>query len=318
MQQDLNDLVVFAAVVECGSLTAAAESLGIGKSQVSQRLARLERRLDMHLLHRTTRQQHVTDFGRQYYQHCREVVAAAERAQRSADRATESPAGTVRAACPPLFSELVLRDIVVDFMRAFPDVTLALEQRDRDVDVVAEGYELAFRVRATIDDSSLVARTVGDDSHLLLASPGLLEERPVQHPEDLESLPSLALAATIDHGRYLWRLTGRHGALRVVRHAPRLITNDMILLRTAAEAGHGVVALPAFLCARAIAEGRLAIVLPQWSLPAMNVHIVYPSRQGRPPAVRRFIEFVAPRIGQRMDQLHAMIAEPVIDADLAR
>lgn len=93
-------MAVFAAVVECGTFTAAAEHLVVGKSQVSQRIARLEKRLGMRLIQRTTRQQHITDFGQTYYRHCRDMLSAAERAQKLADQASDTAAGSVRAVCP--------------------------------------------------------------------------------------------------------------------------------------------------------------------------------------------------------------------------
>lgn len=308
MQQDLNDMAVFAAVVECGTFTAAAEHLEVGKSQVSQRIARLEKHLGMRLIQRTTRQQHVTDFGQSYYRHCRDMLNAADHAQKLADQATDSVSGSLRAVCPPLFSELVLGPVVAAFMRAFPDVHLLIDQKYREVDIVGEGYDLAFCIRDHINDSTLVARSMGRDSHLLAASPELLADRQVVGPEGLNGLPSLSMGESSVHGRHQWQLSGPRGACRTVKHSPRLISDDVLMLRAAAVAGQGVVALPGFLCVEQIARGELVVVLPEWSLPAMDVHAVYPSRQGQPPAVRSFIEFVAPRISQRLDELHADIA----------
>ncbi len=308
MQQDLNDMAVFVAVVECGTFTAAAEHLEVGKSQVSQRIARLEKRLGMRLIQRTTRQQHITDFGQTYYRHCRDMLSAAERAQKLADQASDTAAGSVRAVCPPLFSELVLGPIVAAFMRAFPDVHLQIDQRCREVDIVAEGYDLAFCIRDHIDDSTLVARSVGSNNHVLTASPGFLADRQLAGPDSLNGLPSLSMGASSVHGRYQWQLSGPRAACRTVRHNPRLVSDDLLMLRAAAVAGHGVVALPGFLCADQIARGELVAVLPMWSLPGVDVHAVYPSRHGQPLAVRSFIEFVAPRISRRLDELHAHIA----------
>lgn len=311
MHQDLNDMAVFAAVVECGSFTAAAAHLEVGKSQVSQRIARLEKCLGMRLIQRTTRQQQITDFGQTYYRHCRDMLDAAERAQKLADQATETAAGNVRAVCPPLFSELILGPIVVEFMRAYPHVHLHIDQKYREVDIVREGYDLAFRIRDHITDSTLVARSMGHDGHVLVASPDLLGGQIPAGPEDLDGLPSLAMAAGSAYGRHQWQLTGPHGAGRTLRYAPRLISDDLLMLRAAAVAAHGVVALPGFLCAEQVKRGALVIVLPEWSLPMVDIHAVYPSRQGQPPAVRSFIEFVGPRIGRRLDELHEPAATDV-------
>lgn len=311
MQEDLNDMAVFAALVECGSFTAAAEHLGIGKSQVSQRLARLEKRLGMRLVQRTTRQQQVTEFGHGYYRHCRDMLDAAQRAQQMAEQATDRVKGSLRAVCPPLFSELILGPIVVDFMRAFPDVQLVIDQKYREVDVVREGYDLAIRIREQIGDSTLVARSIGKDGHVLVASPQLLRGRSPATPHELDSLPSLSMGAGAATGGCLWHLHDPQGGHYTHRHAPRLISDDLLMLREAATAGHGVVALPGFLCTEQLAHGELVLVLPAWSLPPVDLHVVYPSRQGQPPAVRAFIDFATPRIGARLDELHAQIAGDV-------
>src|SRR5690606_16365610 len=157
------------------------------------------------------------------------------------ERATERASGALRAVCPPLFSELVLGPIVVDFMRDFPEVQLVVDQKYREVDLVREGYDLAFRIRDHIGDSTLVARSVGKDGHLLVVSPTLLNGHNPEKPDDLDRLPSLSMAAGNVHGSHQWQLRGPHGTQHLQRHAPRLVSDDLLMLREAAVAGHGVV-----------------------------------------------------------------------------
>lgn len=295
---DLNDLATFAAVVEHGSFTAAAAALGIAKSQISHRVARLEERLGVRLIQRTTRRLHVTEIGQRYYQHCRAMLAEAGRAQHVVEAAHAVPNGSVHVACPTLFSELILGQIVTEFMRALPQVRVKLDAVNRTVDVIAEGYDVAFRVRTQIEDSSLVVRSFGLDGQVLVAGRTYLDTygRP-RAPNRLAGFDSLGMAMDTVHGRHLWQLSGARGKGEcVVEHRPRLVTDDMLTLKRAALLGLGLVVLPEFLCADAIASGELERVLPGWECAPGNVHAVYPSRHGQPPAVRSFIDFVAPRI----------------------
>src|SRR5699024_386712 len=133
--QDLNDLAVFAAVVEHGSFTAAARALGIAKSHASHRVAKLEARLDLRLVQRTSRNLSVTEVGQRYYRHCRAILIEAGFAQRVADQAHDAPSGQVRLCCPSLLGELILGPIVADFMRAYPDVALTMDAGKRGVDL---------------------------------------------------------------------------------------------------------------------------------------------------------------------------------------
>jgi DNA-binding transcriptional LysR family regulator len=294
---DLNDLAVFAAVVEHGSFTAAADARGIAKSQISHRVARLEERLGVRLIQRTTRQLHVTEVGQHYYQRCRAMLAEAERAQRVADTAHAAPNGNVLASCPPLLGELILGSIAADFIQAYPNVRLVLDTTNRPVDVVGEGYDVAFRVRAQIGDSSLVVRSFGLVRQALVIAPAWLCEHGRPHaPEELDGLASMATGAKSQNGRYQWRLSGRGKAERLIEHRPRLVTDDLSVLKRAALHGSGIVELPRFFCAGELARGELETVPAGWEPVPGKVHAVYPSRHGQPPAVRSFLDFVAPRI----------------------
>src|SRR5690606_20095410 len=264
---------------ERGGFTAAASALGVAKSHVSQRIARLEARLGMRLIQRTTRKQHVSEVGMRYYRHCRQMLLEAERAQQVVDSAHNEPGGDLRVACPSLFSQLVLGPIASDFLVGHPLVRLRVDALNRMVDVIDEGYDVAFRVRAQIDDSSLVVRSFGFGRQQLVASPSLLESHGgLRRPEDLRKLPGLAPAMGSEHGRHRWHLRGRRGAERVVEHLPRFVTDDMLALKRAALQGVGAVLLPEFLCAEDLARGTLRLALPGWEPAIGNVHAVYPSR----------------------------------------
>ena len=293
--QDLNDLYLFALVVEHGSFTAAGQAAGLTTSRVSRRVADLEERLGVRLLHRTTRKLALTAIGEQYYQHCRAMVAEAEAAAEVVEQVQASPRGRVRVTCPVSSAQSVLGPIVTAFMQRYPEVRVSLAATDRVVNLIDEGYDVGIRFRATpLDDSSLVARALGESHTYLVASPALLDRlgRPAQ-PADLGHFPGIGKSR---HDIYSWLLTGPDKKSRIIPYHPVLDSDDWWVLKQAVLAGLGVAALPDEFCHREIAAGELEIALPAWSLPSAYLYIVYTSRRGLIPAVRTFIDFAAEQL----------------------
>jgi DNA-binding transcriptional LysR family regulator len=295
-RQDLNDLYLFALVVDRGSFTAASRLAGLTTSRISRRIADLEERIGVRLLHRTTRKLALTPIGEQYYQHCRAIVSEAEAAAEVVEQVQAIPRGRVRVTCPALTAQSVLGPIITGFMQQYPEVRVSLAATDRLVNLIDEGFDVAIRFRALpLEDSSLVARTIGESRTYLVASPALLEEhgRPA-HPADLAGFPSLGKSRH-DAG-YAWQLTKENGETAVVHYQPRLESDDWLVLKHAALDGLGIAAIPDEMCRADIDAGRLEVVLPDWSLPGASLHIVYISRRGLIPAVRTFIDFAAERL----------------------
>lgn len=309
--QDLTDIFYFVQVVELGSFTAASKALGVAKSQLSFRVARLEASLGVRLIQRTTRRSHVSEIGRRYYEQCRLLLAAAEDTQRVIDEAQAAPRGRIHVACPVLFAQLLLAPVLVDFLKAHPDVQVDLDICHHQTDVIAGGYDIAFRVRDSVQDSSLVMRSYGMDPQMLVASPALLRRagHPTQ-PLDLKRLPSVGVISA--EGRHFWHLRAADGRTHHVEHRPSLVSDDLQVLYQAVIGGIGMAQLPRFVCRGPVAEGRLVPLLPGWSLPEGNVHAVYPSRHGLTPALRSFINFVAQRLPRVLrDTQQGIVAETV-------
>ena len=309
--QDLTDIYYFVQVVELGSFTAASKALGVAKSRLSFRVARLEASLGVRLIQRTTRRSHVSEIGRRYYEQCRLLLAAAEQTQHVIDETQAAPRGRIHVACPVLFAQLLLAPILVDFLRRHPDVQVDLDICHHHADVIAGGYDIAFRVRDSIQDSSLVMRSYGMDPQILVASPELLlrQGRPAQ-PLDLKRLSSVGVIHA--EGRHFWHLLASDGRAQQVEYHPSLVSDDLQVLYQAVVGGVGMAQLPQFICRAPIAEGRLVPLLLAWSLPPGNVHAVYASRHGHTPALRSFIDFVAQHMPQmlRRTQL-GVLAEDV-------
>ncbi|WP_059412740.1 LysR family transcriptional regulator [Cupriavidus basilensis] len=290
--QDLNDLSLFAQVVQHGSFSAASRASGVPKSRLSRRIAQLERELGVQLLRRTTRQVRVTPIGEAYYERCRAMLAEAEGAREVIEQARDQPGGTLRVSCPVAIAQSLLAPEIGRFMQANPGVRVEIEATNRRVDVIGEGFDLALRVREVMDDSSLVVRNFGESPLMLVASPALLDSigRP-RTPQALEGMPGVNQKP--HDGKHVWTLTCDSGQAMHIAYDPRLITDEFALLREAAIAGIGVAMLPRMFCRDAIESGELELLLPQWITPVGTLHAVFPSRKGMPPALRRFLDFLA-------------------------
>lgn len=293
MVQDLNDLFYFAKVVEHGGFAAAGRVLGMPRSKLSRRVVLLEERLGVRLIQRSTRRFSVTEIGQEYYRHCRAVLVEAEAAQEVVERTRSRPQGLVRLSCPPGLLHVPVGEMLARFMAQNPLVQVQLDSTNRRVDVVAEGLDVALRVRfPPLEESDLVMRVLADSPQRLVASPDLLQGQPGPLvPADLHGLPSLDSGSPQDE--HDWRLEGPGGATATVRHQPRLVTGDMIALRLAALQGLGVAQLPCLAVRRDLAEGRLVDVLPGWAPRPGIVHAVFPSRRGMLPSVRALLDFLA-------------------------
>ena len=302
--QDLNDLYFFASVVEHGGFSAAGRALGIPKSRLSKRIAQLEDRLGVRLLQRTTRRFVVTEVGERFYSHCRAVLEEARAAQDAVDELRTEPRGVVRVSCPNSLAQTIVAHVLPDFLAQYPKVQVRLQATNRRVDLIGEGVDLAIRVRAKLDtDATLVMRTFGQSRVLIVASPKLLEQtgRP-KLPADLSTIPALAMNE--HEGAHSWELLGADNERVVVDIQPRLICGDFSVLLESARRGIGVTLLPEFVCAPAITNGDLEVLLPDWSVPEGTMHFVYPSRRGLLPGVRAFVDFLAERLPQATLQKH--------------
>ena len=270
-------------------------ALGVPKSKLSRRVASLEDRLGVRLIQRSTRRFSVTDIGESYYRHCKAIIVEAQAAQESIDHASTEPQGIVRISCPVALLHARVAAMLVEFMQLYPRVEIQLEALNRRVDVVAEGYDIAIRARAPpLEDSSLVMCELAQRDWYLVAGPKLCERYPVPAlPADLETLPSLGDGPA--DREHVWQLVGPDGAVAAIPHRPRLVTDDMFALLTAAVAGLGVVQLPAMVMGEELRSGRLVRLLPQWGSKGAVIHAVFPSRRGLLPSVRALIDFLVNR-----------------------
>ncbi len=290
MHQDLNDLYYYVQVVDNGGFAQAGRALGMPKSKLSRRIALLEERLGVRLIQRSTRSFQVTELGQAYYARCRAMLVEAEAAQAVIESTQSEPCGVLRLACPIDLQHAHVGNMLVSFALQYPSVSIQLVGVNRAVDVVAEGLDMAIRVRPLpLEDSDLAMRVLGYASQYLVASPGLVAQQGMPGaPLDLLSWPSLGHGPSLE-GHH-WILQAKDGAHVKQHHSPRFATTDMQTLRRAAIAGMGVVQLPAMMVQEALADGSLVRLLPDWAPRREVIHAVFPSRRGLLPSVRALID----------------------------
>ena len=300
--QDLNDFVWFVKVVDYGGFAAAGRALDLPKSRLSRRIAHLEERLGVRLIHRTTRQFTVTEVGQTFYQHCKAMMVEAEAAEEAVAALQAEPRGVVRITCPITLLHVHVGPMLARFMARYPGINLQLEATNRRVDLVGEGVDIAIRVRPRpFDDSDLVLRVLADRGHCLVAGPALIQRlgEPLV-PSELSAWPGLSM----NEGKHIhkWALSGPGGAKAEIHYHPRLITTDMLALREAAMAGIGVVQLPILMVKDQLASGELVRVLNAWEPRREVIHAVYPSRRGLLPSVRTLVDFLTEEYARMVEE----------------
>jgi DNA-binding transcriptional LysR family regulator len=288
---DLNEILVFARVVQAGSFTKAGAQLGMPKSTVSRKVSELEERLKSRLLQRTTRKLSLTDVGRIYYDHCARIVAEVEDAERAVSSLQSAPRGRLRVTAPANAS--FLAPIVSDYLKRYPEVQLEVFFTTRSVDLVEERFDVAIRA-GVLADSTLVARSLGRVGWFLVATPAYLKKRGRPRlPEDLKKHDYLFFGTGLD-GAVL-RLDNGDRSVQLAL-VPRLTVSDNDVLHGVATAGLGVALLPAFLCVADLRAHRLERVLRDWTVPSTPVQVVYPSARHVSPQVKSFIDHLQDRM----------------------
>ena len=285
---------IFVGIVEAGSISGAAERLGMAKSAVSRRLAELEARLGASLIQRTTRRLNLTDSGRAYYTRCVAILADLDEAESAVSQAHASLKGRLKMALPLSFGLLHLAPLVQEFMALHPGLRFDLDFNDRQIDLMQEGFDLAIRI-ATLEDSSLIARRLVPIRHILCASPGYLARHGTPATAaDLARHVGLAYSNVRDPG--LWSFRGPDGVPGSVRVPVGLAASSGEFLMRAAIADEGLLLLPTFYVHDALRSGQLVKVLDDHHWPELSAYAVYPPTRHLSSRVRVLIDFLAERL----------------------
>jgi DNA-binding transcriptional LysR family regulator len=255
--------------------------------------------LGVRLLQRTTRRLSLTEAGLAFAEEAEVAIARLEAAQDAVAELQREPRGRLRVTTAVTIGELFLAPVLAEFLQAFPAVDVLLQLTDRPVDLVAERFDVAIRA-GELSESSLIARRIGSSTYRVVASPDYLSRHGTpQRPADLSSHACLRFTRSGMEVRPSWPFGA--GARRMeVPVGGRLVSDDFVVLRTAAEQGLGIARLPGLLVHEAIQAGRLVALLDDQAPPPNPLHLLHPGGGRLPARILAFIDFVQPRLAQAL------------------
>lgn len=284
---DILGMAFFARVVEAQSFSDAARSLGLSKSAVSTRVARLEERLGVRLLHRTTRRLALTADGVRLYERCARVVAEADEAAEVAAGASAAPRGSLRVHSSAAFAQMYLTKPIGEFMRTYPEVRIELRLGDRLPDVAADGLDVSIVIARRLADSGLLAKKLAACRVATCAAPSYLQSKGIPfRPQDLVHHECLSPSVLQSDD---WHFDTEEGPVSMTA-AASLVVDDARFLREAALDGVGIATLPDLLVAEDLAAGRLHRVLDDFQAIELGVHALHPHARKAPASVRALLD----------------------------
>lgn len=285
----LSGMTVFVKVAERESFTAAAKDLQLSKSAVSKQIARLEERLGVQLINRTTRRLHLTEVGRVFFTRAKRVVEDGAAAEQAISSLHGELRGTLRITAPLSYGIRRLSPLLPEFMARHPDLKIDISFNDRQVDLIEDGFDMGMRI-AHLTDSSLIARKLGTTRLVVAASPDYWRAggKPV-HPAELASHKCLTYDYRADPTG--WQFNGPEGAFTVQVTGPLHANNGDALLR-AAVGGAGVYYAPTFMVDDLLETGKLQSALERYVTGGIDIYAVWPQNRHLSAKVRAFVDFL--------------------------
>lgn len=297
MADALHEMTIFSKVVARGSLSAAAREVGLSPAMISRRLAALEARLGVRLVHRTTRSLSLTDEGAAYYDACTRILAEIDEANGVAAAGRAEPQGVLKVAMPASFGHKHVAPLIPRFAARYPRVQLALSLSDRRVNLIEDGFDVAIRI-AELEDSSLAARKLAPNRRVVCASPEYLRRHGTPRtPADLARHD--CLVASWDQGFAAnWEYKGPDGTHGAVRISGSYACDNWEVLREWALAGLGIALKSTWDVRAHLEDGSLVALCPGYTFGTeVAIYAVYPHRRHLPAKTRAFIDFLADSFG---------------------
>lgn len=295
--QLLDGMVIFSQVVKCASFTKAAEVSGHSTSYISKEISKLEERLGVRLMNRTTRSLNLTPEGRLYYEQCAQIISEAEQIENALAGHQVEPKGRLRISCPTSLGLSRLEPIFASFLQTYPSVELDIDLNDRKVDLVADGFDALIRASGQLEDSSLISRRIMQSKPVTIAAPDYLNQYGIpQQPADLVNHPCITYSNTKPTN--VWSFVDQQGREEKVTVNERFTTNSSSLEVAMCAAGNGITRLPLFIAEDALNAKRVVEVLPDYNWSDINVYVIYSSRKHMSSKVRAFIDFVVNALAQ--------------------
>lgn len=286
----LSGVTVLSAVIEAGTIARAADALGLTASAVSRAISRLEARVGVRLLERTTRSLSLTDEGRRFYERVGPHLAGIEEAAIEASGSAGIVRGRLRVNVDPFFSRIVLSSHIREFLEKYPEVSLELLMRDAVGDLGAGGFDLALRF-GDPPNGSLVARKLVETRVLTVAAPAYVAEhgRP-RHPSEVVDHDCIGFYDAANQRPFDWEF--RKGKeILPVKVSARVLVSDVGAMLSACEAGAGIAQILQLGSSHLVESGALINLFPEWSGEMFPLYALFPSRQHQPAKVRSFIDF---------------------------
>jgi len=294
---DFEDIQIFVRVAELGNLSAAGRELRHSAAVVSNRIARLEERLGVRLLNRTTRRVNLTTEGDVYYRHCLRILAEMQEAENAIANQKNTTRGPVTLTCPIAFGNKYVAPIIPKFVEKNPDVQVRLHLSDRLLDLLQDKVDLAIRI-AELKESSLIVRKLAANKRMLVASPAYLKRHGVPSaPGDLLHHNCLLLRFPGSR-QYQWTLLGsqEEGPVTLSVSGSMDSDNGEVLTRWCLD-GHGIALKSYWEVGEYIRNGQLQVVLPDYTPPSHAVYALYPENRYLPTRVRAFVDFLVGEFG---------------------
>ena len=296
---DLADLRAFARIADLGSLSGAARALGMPKSSASRSLARLEVAAGSALIERSTRHMRLTDAGRLLQRHARRILDDVAEAENALTGLIGTPRGTLRVSVGFTFAVGPLAPMLPQFLACYPEVRVALSIDNRNVDLLAEEFDVAIRI-GPLRDSELIARRLTSIALWTCASPAYLAARGT--PLTVDDLGLHELIGRVDR-RSTWRFRAPDGVPHEIVVVPGTVVPEPAVLQAVLIGGAGIGRLPEFYAADAVTAGTLVRLFPEYQDDAVEVHALYPSHRSLSAKVRVFIDALVEHLNQTKDQI---------------
>lgn len=287
----LDGMVIFVELIQTGSFTKAAHNMGHSTSYISKKMNKLEARLGVRLLNRSTRSISLTHEGDLYFQQCLLIVTDAQQAEASVSYQQQRPRGTLKISCSTSFAMSHLRLVLTQFMQLYPEINVELDISEKMVDVVADGFDVVIRATDNLVDSSLISRKLISSYGVTVASPEYLKKYGTpEHPNQLTEHQMICYS----NSKHPTRLQyfSLEGDIIWVPVKNRMLTNSSLMEVELAVAGLGITNLPRFIVEEQLQSGALVSMLDDFQRTEINIYLVYASRKYMASKVRLFIDYM--------------------------
>ena len=284
------EIELFVQVAELGSLSRAAEALGLSNAAASRHLAALEERLAARLVQRNTRRLFLTEVGEAFYRRCKPLLGEMRDAETAVNEAVLKPTGLLRIQASLSFSMIVIAPLLPEFAQRYPDLRVEIVASNRYTDLLESGIDVAIRNREFENDSAITVRRLAETKRVMAASPQYLQRHGTPRTPD-ELAKHRLLIYNLANQPHELRFT-RNGAVTSLHVQGVLEANDGQIIRAAALKHLGILLQPMYIIHEDVVAGRLVPVLREWELPRLTINIAYPTRRHLPAKVRCFVDFL--------------------------